>query len=191
MQHGPDVRGLMRENLARVLGVEVSAVTPMAMHQYFREHSPLGAQPSTHELLTHFAFLSAELWRACEEGNPERAQTLLTCQCMFIDQLAGDRGYLEAAWFLTGLEPPPCRVTSRHTEREAQTPFSPLVDPRWLSAQGEYMKELQAFRARLDAERAVALPKHPPHQPKQPKVSKPPFKSQGAPKAPKAVPKKD
>ncbi|CAK0895116.1 unnamed protein product, partial [Prorocentrum cordatum] len=33
---------------------------------------------------------------------------------------------------------------SQHTEREAQSPFSPLVDFRWLSAQGEYMKELQA-----------------------------------------------
>ena len=155
MQHGPAVQDLMKENLARVLGITVDEMTPVAMYQYFRDHSPLGAQPPTHELLTHLAWLSAELWRASEEGAPERVQTLLACQCMFIDQLAGDRGYLEAAWFLTGLGSPPCRVTRQHTEREAQSPFSPLVDPRWLSAQGEYVKELQGFRSRLDAERTA------------------------------------
>ncbi|CAK0859269.1 unnamed protein product [Prorocentrum cordatum] len=37
---------------------------------------------------------------------------------------------------------------SQHTEREAQSPFSPLVDFRWLSAQGEYLKELQAATPR-------------------------------------------
>ena len=178
MQHGPAVQSLMKENLARALGVEVDALTPMSMYQYFRDHSPLGAQPSTHELLTHFAWLSAELWRASEEGVPERVQTLLTCQCLFIDQLAGDRGYLEAAWFLTGMEPPPCRVTRQHTEREAQSPFSPLVDPRWLSAQGEYMREVQGFRTRLDAERAAAHPKQTPREPTYPK-------------GPKATPKKE
>ena len=176
LQHGPAVQALMKENLARVLGITLEEVTPMAMYQYFREHSPLGAQPSSHELLTHMAWLSAELWRASEEGSPERVQTLLSCQCMFIDQLAGDRGYHEAAWFLTGLEPPPCRVTRQHTEREAQSPFSPLVDPRWLSAQGEYVKELQGFRTRLDAERAAAHPKQtpklPPREPKQPRGPK-------------------
>ena len=85
-QHGPAVQSLMKENLARVLGVAVDELTPMSMYQYFRDHSPLGAQPSTHELLTHLAWLSAELWRASEEGAPERVQTLLTCQCLFIDQ---------------------------------------------------------------------------------------------------------
>ena len=90
---------------------------------------------------------------------------------MLIDQLAGDRGYLEAAWFLTGLEAPPSRVTSQHTERAAQSPFSPLVDPRWLSAQGEHVKEMQAFRARLDTERAAAATKAAPRAPKRPKVN--------------------
>lgn len=116
--------------------------------------------------------------------DPLGVQTLLTCQCMFIDQQAGDRGCLEAAWFLTGVEPTPCRVTSQHTEREAQSPFSPLVDFRWLSAQGEYMKELQVFRTRLDAERAAALPQQPPHVPKQPRTPKVP------PKVPKVPPQK-
>ena len=171
-QHGPAVQALMKENLARVLGITIDEMTPMAMYQYFRDHSPLGAQPPTHELLTHMAWLSAELWRASEEGAPERVQTMLTCQCLFIDQLAGDRGYLEAAWFLTALEPPPCRVPRQHAERGAQSPFSPLADPRWLSAQGEYVRELQGFRSRLDAERASTHPKQTPSDPKHPRGPK-------------------
>ena len=41
------------------------------------------------------------------------------------------------------------------------------------------MGELQAFRSRLDAERAAALPKQPLHQPKQPKVPKTPIQASG------------
>lgn len=191
LQHGPTIREMVKDNLARALGVDASAVTPMAMFQYFREQSPLGAQPATHELLTHFAWLAAEMWRASEEGDAERVQTLLSCQCMFIDQLAGDRGYLEAAWFLTGLEPPPARVTRQHTEREAQSPFSALVDPRWLSAQGEYVKELQAFRTRLEAERTVATPKVEPRIPKvPPKVPPKKTPTKPPPKGPKGPPPK-
>ena len=102
---------------------------------------------------------------------------------MFLDQLAGDRGYLEAAWFLTGMEPPPCRVASQHTEREAQSPFSALADPRWLSAQGEKVKEMQAFRTRLDAERAATDPT--PRVPRTAKVLKAP-KAATKPTPPKA-----
>ena len=96
---------MVKDNLARALGVEASAVTPMPM-------------------------------------------------------------LLEAAWFLTGMWALPTRVISLHAEREAQSPFSPRVDPRWLSAQGEHVKELRSFRARLDAERTA-----PTFKPKVPKVS--------------------
>ena len=60
---------------------------------------------------------------------------------------------------------PPTCVISLHAEREAQSPFSPRVDPRWLSAQGEHVKELRSFRTRLDAERTATF------KPKVPKVS--------------------
>ena len=108
---------------------------------------------------------------------------------MFVDQLAGDRGYLEAAWFLAGSGAPPTRVTSQHAEREAQSPFSRLVDPRWLSAQGEYAKEMQAFRARLDAERTASSSKVPPRVPKQSKAPKTPPKTPASKAATKAGPK--
>ena len=183
VQHGPSIREMTKENLARASGVEVSALTPMAMYQYFRERSPLGADPRTHAMLTRFAWLAAEVRRAGEEGDAERVHTLLSRQYMFIDHLAGDRGYLEAAWFLTGLEAPPANATSQHTEREAQSPFSALADPRWLSAQGEYVKEMQAFRTRLDAERAATDPT--PRVPRTSKVLKAP-KAATKPTPPKA-----
>ena len=151
LNYGPEVRALMRSNLARPLGVEASELTPLAMFQYFRDHSPLGSHGDLHPLLTHMAWLSAELWRAAEEGRADRVHTLIACQCMFIDQTAGDQGRLDAAWFLTGLQNPPTRVTALHTAREANSPFSELVDPRWLSAQGEYMRELGTLRQQLAA----------------------------------------
>ena len=120
------------------------------------------------------AWLSAKLWRAAEEGWADRVHTLIACQCMFLDQLAGDHGRLEAAWFLTGLENPPTRVTALHTAREANSPFSDLVDPRWLSAQGEYMRELASVRQQL-----AAPPPKEKAEPKLPKVPKAPKTKDG------------
>ena len=64
--------------------------------------------------------------------------------------------------------------------------FSPLVDPRWISIQGEYVKELQWFR---DSKAQEARPKGPrvPKTPKgaaetaAPKTGRPPKKA-GPPK---------
>ena len=122
--------------------------------------------------------MSAELWRAAEEGRADRVHTLIACQCMFLDQLAGDQGRLDAAWFLTGLQNPPTRVTALHTAREANSPFSELVDPRWLSAQGEYMRELTALRQQL----AAPTPKVK-AEPTPPRVEP---KTKASPKGPKA-----
>ena len=178
LQYGPEVRALLRANLARPLGLESSELSSLAMFQYFRDHSPLGSNGDLHPLLTHMAWMSAELWRAAEEGRADRVHTLIACQCMFLDQLAGDQGRLDAAWFLTGLETPPTRVTALHAAREANSPFSELVDPRWLSAQGEYMRELSSLRQQLAAP--------PPKGKAETQVSKAEPKSKAQPKGPKA-----
>eukprot|EP00959_Pyramimonas_sp_CCMP1952_P414913 8693451-Pyramimonas_sp.AAC.1 len=80
-QHGPEIRALMRSNLARPLGVDPADLTPHAMFAYFREHSPLGANAALRPLLTHMAWLSAELWRAAEEGRADRVRAFIACQC--------------------------------------------------------------------------------------------------------------
>ena len=78
-------------------------------------------------------------------------------------------------------------MSRQHTEREAHSPFSPLVDPRWLSAQGEYMKELTSFRSRLDSERAAATKAAPKVKAQEPKAK---AKQKGQPAAkPKAAAK--
>ena len=76
VHHGPELRQILRENLRRQLHLQAEAMGPHCLAAYFRDHSPLGAMPDLHPLLTHMAFLTAELWRAAEEGDAERARAL-------------------------------------------------------------------------------------------------------------------
>ena len=181
VHHGPELRQILRDNLRRQLHLQAEAMGSHCMAAYFRDHSPLGAMPELHPLLTHMAFLTAELWRAAEEGDAERVHTLVGCQAMFLDQAAGDQGQLDAAWFLTGLEPPPLQATAQHRARNMAMPFSPLVDPRWLSIQGEYVKELQWFRDRQAQEVGRRAGPTSKVEPKGPKTPKGPPSKKGSP----------
>jgi len=64
VQHGPELRAIMRANLARALGVALDTLTPMPMMFRFHwERSPPGAHQPAREVLTHFAWLTAEPWQ--------------------------------------------------------------------------------------------------------------------------------
>ena len=118
----------MRANPARHLGLEVDALTPLSMFT-FRERSPVGGPTGTHQVLTHCAWLSAELRRAAEVGDADQVRALVACQCMFVDQAAGDRGCLEAAWFLAGLGAPPTHVTFSKLGARRTPPSLPSSTP--------------------------------------------------------------
>ena len=120
-------------------------------------------------MLTHFSFLLAELYRAAELKDWGHVQTLILSGIMFADQSAIQNGNMRLGWLLSGQENPPTNITRAHTASSQDSPCTPLADPRWISANLDYLKDLEVFETRQGALSSTAHPDPPPVKPPRPK----------------------
>ena len=93
------------------------------------------------------AFLTAEMFRAGQDGRTEDLFSLVCRQALFLDQAAADQWSFRVAWLLTGLGNPPFHITRAHTESPHDAPFTPLANPSWVGANLAYLRDLDTYIA--------------------------------------------
>lgn len=139
------VVGLIRERLAAARRKSsVAELEARDMWYHFQETVPLG----THKTLTHCAFLSASMFEAMERGDSDRLHMLCLMLAVFCEQAAHDGGSLRLAHLLTGAEDPPFAQTELHRVVRSEMPHGALADPRWVTTQLQYLKDVDQIQER-------------------------------------------
>lgn len=157
--------------LAREMEVGVERMEPGALRGYFERRVPLGES----RLLAHFATLVAHLWELAETGRAAQLHAAVAAAAAFLEQTALDGGRLEVAWLLTGLPAPTAGLGPR-PGRPEQRPGSALVHPKWISANLEYLRDLDYLGSRTGAGSAAASSSQgapPPTGPPAPRAPRP------------------
>lgn len=144
-KHPRRVTALVRERLATARRKSSSAeLEPRDMRYHFQESVPLG----THKTLTHVAFIAASMFESMERQQSDRLQMLCLLLAVFVEQAAVDGGSLRLAHLLTGLEDPPFSATELHKAARADLPHGSLADPRWITTQLQYLKDVDNIQER-------------------------------------------
>lgn len=165
-KHPRRVVELVRERLATARRrASAAELEPRDMWLHFQESVPLG----THRTLTHAAFISAHMFEAIERNQPDRLHMLCMLLAVFVEQAAVDGGSLRLAHLLTGLEDPPFAQTELHKTARADLAHGALADPRWLTIQLQYLKDVDGVQEKSNKYgKAAAVPRAPPDGPEDP-----------------------
>lgn len=114
------------------------------MWYHFQETVPLGI----HKTLTHVAFFSASMFEAMERGDADRLHMLCLMLAVFTEQAAHDGGSLRLTRLLSGLEDPPFAQTELHRVVRSEIAHGALSDPRWVTTQLQYLKDVDNIQER-------------------------------------------
>ena len=144
-KHPLRVVGLVKDRLAAARRKSTaSELEPRDMWLHFQEAVPLG----THRTLTYVAFMAASMFEAIERQQPDRLHMLCMMLAVFVEQAAVDGGSLRLAHLLTGLEDPPFAQTELHRTPRADLAHGALADPRWITTQLQYLKDVDNIQER-------------------------------------------
>ena len=139
------VTSLIRERLAIARRKSSAAdLEARDMWYHFQETVPLGS----HKTLTYVAFFSANMFEAMERGDADRLHMLCLMLAVFTEQAAHDGGSLRLAHLLSGLEDPPFAQTELHRVVRSEIAHGALADPRWVTTQLQYLKDVDNIQER-------------------------------------------
>ena len=129
---------------------------PADMFEHFRDNVPLGP----FKCLTYYSFLLSAMWTLSEKGDQAGLKALLARALVFSEQVAVEGGqHYQLAWLLTGLEEPPFHVTEQHKQVRRTGAHAQLADPRWVTANLAYLRDIDLMQERTAKSHFVPKPK--------------------------------
>jgi hypothetical protein len=134
----------VRKRLAEAVELDEATLPAAAMRTFFTSKVPLGSMKG----LTYFAFAVAALWEAAEKGDVSAMRAQVALLAVYLEQVAVDGGRHQLGWLLTGLPTPPFQLVQGHSQRSQEDPVGHLGDPRWVSANLAYLKDVDYLEQR-------------------------------------------
>ncbi|CAE7358576.1 unnamed protein product [Symbiodinium microadriaticum] len=135
----------VRERLAQARRKgSTAALEPRDMFYHFQDVVPLGH----YKTLTYFAFLLCDAWEAMEQGRSEEVMSLISLGLVFAEQVANEGGATRLGWLLTFRDDPPFSLVEQRRAPRSEVPHGLLADPRWVTANLAYLKDVESIQDR-------------------------------------------
>ena len=135
----------VRERLAQARRKgSTAALEPRDMFYHFQDVVPLGH----YKTLTYFAFLLCDAWEAMEQGRSEEVMSLISLSLVFAEQVANEGGATRLGWLLTFRDDPPFSLVEQRRAPRSEVPHGLLADPRWVTANLAYLKDVESIQDR-------------------------------------------
>lgn len=100
-------------------------------------------------LLSQVGTLVTEGWSIGFQNNDELLMGFMSKMLVFIEQCALDQGRSQFAWLLTGIQEVPSHMLVTSKKKPGMEPFSRLCSPSWISANLQYVRDLDYMESRM------------------------------------------
>lgn len=141
----PTVSTMVRTAAIKELGISESRADSNLLRKYMERRIPL----AEHRLLSQMATLVTEGWSVGFQNSDELLMGFMSKMLIFIEQCALDQGRSQFAWLLTGIQEVPAHMLVSSRRKPGMEPFSRLCSPSWISANLQYVRDLDYMEARM------------------------------------------
>ena len=141
----PTVSSMVKSAAIRELGISAHRADCNLLRKYMERRVPL----SEHRLLAQFGTLVTEGWSIGYQSGNEELMGFMGKMLIYVEQCALDSGRSQFAWLLTGIQEVPAHMLVSSKRKPGLEPFSRLCAPSWISANLQYIKDVDYMEARM------------------------------------------
>lgn len=141
----PSIAAMVKMSAMKELGISPERVDANLLRKYMERRVPL----AEHRLLSQMSTLVTEGWSIGHTSGNEELLGFMGKMMVFIEQCALDSGRSQFAWLLTGLQEVPQHLLVSNRKKPGLEPFSRLCNPSWISANLQYIKDIDYMEARM------------------------------------------